>query len=409
VNRIFEVEGLIGVERADLHGCVSPRSPVLALPPLWTGLFLALCQLKVGRRSGAVRDDQSHWRIDFAGRSETEVLGFIRQGGAAMRRRNFIILVGGALVAAPLAARAQQPMPVIGFLNSASREGYAPFVEAFIQGLKDSGHTDGQNVAIEYRWAEGQYDRLPALIADLVQHQVMVLVATSTLAALAAKTAQLRIPVVFTTSGDPVKLGLVDNLSRPSGNMTGGTQLNVEIGPKRLELMHELLPAATTMALLVNPTNPVAENLSKEFELASRALGLQLHILKASTDAELEIAFATMASLGVSGLVVASADGFFTSRAEQLAALTVRHRVPAIYQNHEFASAGGLISYGGSNKDSYRTAGSYAGRILKGERPENLPVQQVTKIEMIINLKAAKRLGVNIPLPLLGRADEVIE
>jgi putative ABC transport system substrate-binding protein len=326
-----------------------------------------------------------------------------------VRRRDFIMLVGGATVAAPLAARAQQPMPVIGFLNSASREGYAPFVAAFVQGLKETGHIDGQNVAIEYRWAEGQYDRLPGLIADLVQHQVMLLAATSTLAALAAKEAKLTIPVVFTTGGDPVKLGLVDNLSRPSGNITGATQLNVEIGPKRLELMHELLPTATIMALLVNPTNPVAKSLSREMEVAGRGLGLQLHVLEASTDAELEIAFATLKKLGISGLVVVGGDGFFTSRSDQLAALAIRHGVPAICPTHEFASAGGLISYGGSNKDSYRTAGSYAGRILKGKKPENLPVQQATRIEMIVNLKAAKALGLKVPLALLGRADEVIE
>ena len=326
-----------------------------------------------------------------------------------MRRREFITLLGCAAVTWPLAARAQQPMPVIGFLNSASLDGYAPFVAAFIQGLKETGYVDGQNVKIEYRWAEGQYDRLPALIADLVQHQVSVLAATSTLAALAAKAAKLTTPVVFTTSGDPVKLGLIDNLSRPSGNITGATQLNVEVGPKRLELLHELLPTATIMALLVNPTNPVAETLWRDMEAAARTLGLQLHVLKASTDQDLDTAFATLVQLRVSGLLIASADGFFTSRAPHLAALTVRHAVPTIYQNREFAEAGGLMSYGGNNKESYRTAGIYTGRILKGEKPEDLPVQQVTKIEMVVNLKTAKALGVNIPLTFLGRADEVIE
>jgi putative ABC transport system substrate-binding protein len=315
-------------------------------------------------------------------------------------------LVGGAVAAWPIVARAQQPaMPVIGFLNSASRDGYAPFVAAFMQGLKDTGYVDGQNVKIEYRWAEGHYDRLPALIADLVQHQVSVLAATSTLAALAAKAAKLTTPVVFTTSGDPVRLGLIDNLSRPSGNITGATQLNVEVGPKRLELLHELLLTATIIALLVNPTNPVAETLSRDMEAAARTLGLQLHVLKASTDQDLDIAFATLVQLRVRGLLIASADGFFTSSA----ALTVRHAVPTIYQNREFAAAGGLMSYGGNNKDFYRTAGIYTGRILKGEKPEDLPVQQVTKIEMVINLKTAKALGVNIPLTLLGRADEIIE
>ncbi len=327
-----------------------------------------------------------------------------------MRRREFITLLGGAVAAWPIVARAQQPaMPVIGFLNSASRDEYVPFVAAFMQGLKDTGYIDGQNVKIEYRWAEGHYDRLPALIADLVQHQVSVLAATTTVAALAAKAAKLTTPVVFTTSGDPVRLGLVDNLSRPSGNITGATQLNVEVGPKRLELLHELLPTATIIALLVNPTNPVAETLSRDMEAAARTLGLQLHVLKASTDQDLDTAFATLVQLRVSGLVIASADGFFTGRVEHLAALTVRHAVPTIYQYREFAAAGGLMSYGGNNKDSYRTAGIYTGRILKGEKPEDLPVQQVTKIEMVVNLKTAKALAVNIPLTLLGRADEIIE
>jgi putative ABC transport system substrate-binding protein len=327
-----------------------------------------------------------------------------------MQRRAFITLVGGGVAAWPLVTRAQQPaMPVIGFLNGASPDAYAPMVAAFMPGLKDTGYIDGQNVKIEYRWAEDHYDRLPALIADLVQHQVSVLAATSTPAALAAKAAKLTTPVVFTTSGDPVRLGLVDNLSRPSGNITGATQLNMEVGPKRLELLHELLPTATIIALLVNPTNPVAETLSRDMEAAARTLGLQLHVLKASTDQDLDTAFATLVQLRVSGLVIASADAFFTSRAEHLAALAVRHAVPTIYQYREFAAAGGLMSYGGNNKDSYRTAGIYTGRILKGEKPEDLPVQQVTKIEMVVNLKTAKALAVNIPLTLLGRADEIIE
>ena len=270
-----------------------------------------------------------------------------------MKRREFITLLGGAAVAWPLAARAQQPaLPVIGFLNSGSPSGYAPLLAAFMQGLKETGYVDGQNVTIEYRWAEGQYDRLPALIADLVQHQVTVLAATSTLAALAAKAATTTIPIVFTTSGDPVKLGLVDNLSRPSGNITGATQLNVEVGPKRLELLHELLPTATIIALLVNPTNPITETLSRDMQAAARTLGLQLHVLQASTERDFETVFATLAQLRTGGLVIASADGFFTSRAEQLAALTVRHAVPTIYQNREFAAAGGLMSYG-SGKDTY--------------------------------------------------------
>ena len=326
-----------------------------------------------------------------------------------MKRREFIAGLGGTAVAWPLAAQAQKPMPVIGFLNSAAHARYTAFVTTFLQGLKEAGYIDGQNVKIEYRWAEGQYDRLPALVADLVQQRVTVLAATSTSAALAAKAAKLTIPVVFTTSGDPVKIGLIDNLNRPSGNITGATQLNVEMGPKRLELLHELLPTATIMALLVNPTNPIAETLSRDMRAAARSLGLQLHVLDASTERDLDTVFATLIQLGVSGLVIASADGFFNSRVEQLAALTVQHAVPTIYQNRDFAAAGGLMSYGGNNKESYRTAGIYTGRIPKGEKPEDLPVQQVTKIEMIVNLKTAKALGVNIPLTLLGRADEVIE
>jgi putative ABC transport system substrate-binding protein len=237
---------------------------------------------------------------------------------------------------------------------------------------------------------------------------VTVLAATSTLAALAAKAAALTIPVVFTTSGDPVKLGLTDNLNRPTGNITGATQLGGETGPKRLELLHELLPAAKVVALLNNPDNPLAETISKEMEVAGRAVGLQLHVLKASTDDEVDAAFATLTRLRIGGLVIAT-DPYFTSRAVQLAALAVRHDVPTIDQNREFAAAGGLISYGGNVRDSYHIAGLYTGRVLKGERPENLPVQQVTRVEMIVNLKAAKALGMTVPLSLLGRADEVIE
>jgi putative tryptophan/tyrosine transport system substrate-binding protein len=326
-----------------------------------------------------------------------------------MRRREFITLLGGAAVALPLIARAQQPvLPVIGFLNSGSPSGYAPLLAAFMQGLKETGFIEGQNVAIEYRWAEGQYDRLPALVADLVQRQVTVIAATSTPAALAAKSATTTIPIVFTTSGDPVQLGLVDSLSRPSGNVTGGTQLNVEVGPKRLELLHELVPTATIIALLVNPTNPITETLSRDMQAAARALGLQLHVLQASTERDFETVFATLAQLRTGGLVIASADGFFTSHTEQLAALTLRHAVPTVYQNREFTVAGGLISYG-SGKDTYRTAGFYTGRILKGDKPTDLPIQQSTKVELIVNLKTAKALGLTVPPSLLARADELIE
>ena len=263
-------------------------------------------------------------------------------------------------------------------------------------------------MAIEYRWAEGQYDRLPALAADLVRRQVTAIAATSTPAALTAKAATTTIPIVFTTASDPMRLGLVASLSRPGGNVTGATQLNVEVGPKRLELVRELLPAATIIALLVNPTNPVAETLARDLQAAARTIGLQLHILNASTERDIDDAFANLAKLRAGALVVGS-DVFFNTRSEQLGALTVRHGVPTIYQYREFAAAGGLMSYGGSITDSYRRAGGYTGRILKGEKPADLPVQQSTKVELIINLKTAKTLGLTVPLSLLGRADEVIE
>jgi putative tryptophan/tyrosine transport system substrate-binding protein len=326
-----------------------------------------------------------------------------------MNRRAFITLLGGAVAAWPLAARAQQAaMPVIGFLNSASPGPYASNVAAFRQGLKEAGYVDGRNVAVEYRWADGQYDRLPAMAAELIRRPVAVIAATSTPAALAAQKATTVIPIVFTTSSDPVHLGLVASLSRPSGNVTGVTQLNVEVAPKRVELLHELVPAATIIALLVNPTNPNAGTVASDLQAAARARGLRSDVLHASTEREIESAFATLSRLHADGLVIGS-DVFFNTRTEQLAALAVRHAVPAIYHNREFVASGGLMSYAGSIADSYRHAGLYTGRILKGEKPAELPVQQATKVELIVNLKAAKALGLTVPLALLGRADEVIE
>jgi putative ABC transport system substrate-binding protein len=324
-----------------------------------------------------------------------------------MRRREFITLLGGAAAAWPLAARAQQPaMPVIGFLNGGSPD--ANRVAAFRRGLNETGYVEGHNVAIEYHWAEGQYDRLPALARDLVRRQVSVIAATSTPAAITAKAATTTIPIVFTTSSDPVELGLVASLSR-SGNITGATQLNIEVTPKRLEILHELLPTANVFALLVNPTNPYAEILSRNLQAAARSLGLQLHILQASTEHEFDAVFATLVKLRSGGLVIGGGEIFLDSRHGQLAAFALRHSVPTIYQGRDFALAGGLMSYGGSTMDSYRVAGAYAGRILMGEKPADLPVQQTTKIELIINLKTARALGLTVPLALLARADEVIE
>jgi putative ABC transport system substrate-binding protein len=326
-----------------------------------------------------------------------------------MKRREFITLLGGVAAAWPLTAQGQQPLPVIGFLNSSSPDGYAPMASAFRQGLKETGYVDGHNVAIEYRWAEGRNDRLPSFVADLVQRKVNVIAATTTAAALAAKAATTTIPIVFETTADPVQLGLVASLNRPGGNVTGVTQTNMEIAPKRLELLHELVPTASVMALLVNPTDPaLAESATKELQEAASILGLKLHVMQASTDRDFDAVFAKLIQLRAGGLVIGS-DPFFTSRSQQLAKLTVDHAVPAVYQFREFAVAGGLLSYGAAITDAYRLAGNYTGRVLRGDKPADLPVQQATKVEMIINLKTAKALGLNVPNPLIGRADEVIE
>ncbi len=328
-----------------------------------------------------------------------------------LRRRDFIQLVGGTAFAWPLTALAQQSaMPVVGLLGSTSAQGFPAPVAAFRQGLQEAGYREGQNAAIEYRWANDQYDRLPALAAELVHRQVAVIAAAGgTLAALAAKAATATIPIVFAVSVDPIKIGLVASLNRPGGNLTGITNLNVEVGPKRLELLRELIPTATIIALLVNPTSPsIAEGFLRALQPAARVLGLQLHVLNASTDRDFDPVFATMDQLRADALVI-SPDVFFNTRIERLAMLSLHHAVPAIYQYRPFVAAGGVIGYGSDETEYYRLVGTYTGKILKGEKPADLPVVQSTKVELIINLKTAKALGLTVPLSLLGRADEVIE
>ncbi len=324
-----------------------------------------------------------------------------------LKRREVLTLLGGA-AAWPLAARAQQAaMPVIGFLSSASAQSYAHVVAAFRQGLQELGYVEGESIAIEYRWAEGQYERLPPLAAELVRRQVAVVATTSTPAAFAAKAATTTIPIVFEIGFDPVALGLVVSLNQPGGNLTGVTNLSVEVGPKQLELLHELVPTATTIALLVNPTNRL-EAVTRDTQLAADKLGLQLHVLHASTERDFDTVFATLAQLPVGALMIGT-DSFFISRSEQLAALAVRHAIPACFYFREFVVAGGLMSYGGSFTDAHRLAGVYVGRILKGKKPGDLPILQPIKFELAINLKAAKALGLTVPLALLATADEVIE
>ena len=326
-----------------------------------------------------------------------------------MKRREFIGLASGVVAAWPLAGRAQlKPVPVIGLLCSTKAKDWAPLVASFKKGLDQAGAVEGQNFTIEYRWAEDQYDRLPALAADLVRHEVSVIAAFTTPAAVAAKAATSTIPIVFVTISDPVQIGLVTSLNRPGGNITGVTYLNVEIGPKLLELLHEVVPTATSMAALVNPTNPNTETLSRNLQAAARNLGLELHVLNASDERDIDAAFASMAGLGIGGLVMV-ADALLYSNGARLAELALRHRVPTIFQTRTFATAGGLMTYGGSASEAYRQAGGYAARVLKGEKPDTLPVQQTTKVELIVNLTTAKMLGLSIPLSLLGRADEVIE
>ena len=325
-----------------------------------------------------------------------------------MKRRQFITLLGSA-VAWPRPARAQQPMPVIGFLENKSPTDTEQNVAAFRQGLNEVAFIEGQNVTIEYRWAENHYDRLPALAADLIQRKVAVIATNGTASALAAKAATTTIPIVFNTGLDPVAVGLVASFNRPGGNVTGITSLNAEVASKRLEMLHEVVPKATAIALLVNPTSPqLALADTTEMQAAARILGLQLLVFNASTNREIDAVFATLAQQSIGALVM-STDPFFASRSEQLAALVVRHALPTVSAHREFTVAGGLFSYGTSISDIYRQLGIYTGKILKGEKPAELPVFQSTKIELIINLKTARRLGLSFPLTLLGRADEVIE
>ena len=324
-----------------------------------------------------------------------------------MTRRTFIVGLGSA-AAWPIAARAQQSaMPVIGFLNGASSWEYSERAAAFRQGLSQAGYVEGRNVLIEYRWAEGHYERLPIMAADLVHRGVAVIFANGP-AVLEAKVATTTIPIVFNVAADPVQVGLVASLNRPGGNLTGVSNLGVEVGPKRLELLHELLPTATNIALLINPASPNAETQSREMEAAARASGLRLNIVHASAERDFDTVFASLVQLRVGGLVIGP-DPFFNSRAEQLVALALRHAMPTISQFRQFAAAGGLASYGASQTDQYRLAGVYTGRILKGEKPAGLPVQQSTRVELVINLKTAKALGLTIPETLLATADEVIQ
>jgi len=329
-----------------------------------------------------------------------------------MQRRGFITLLGGAAVTWPLAARAQQKaMPVIGVLSTGSPgpSSAAPLLAAFRQGLSEAGYVEGQNVAIEYCWAEGHYDRLPALAADLVGRKVDLIMASSPPSALAAKSATSTIPIVFRHGGDPVGDGLVASLARPGGNLTGVSQLGGEgLTAKRLELLSELVPRAGVIALLVNPNSSTAERVIQEVQQAARAKGVQLHVLKASSETEIDAAFASLIELHAGALVV-SADPFLSSRRDQLVALASRHAVPSIYAWREFAASGGLISYGASLTSAFHLLGTYAGKVLKGANPAEMPVQQATKFELVINIKTAKSLGLTVPPPLLVQADDVIE
>jgi putative tryptophan/tyrosine transport system substrate-binding protein len=325
-----------------------------------------------------------------------------------LRRRQFIALLGGS-VAWPLAARAQQPtIPVIGFLYPTSPDTIADRLRGLRQGLKETGYVEGENVTIEYRWAEGQFDRLPMLAAELARRQVAVIAAGNFASAVAAKAATTTIPIVFAVAEDPVRLGLVASLARPDSNLTGINFFNIEVTAKRLELLRELVPGAARVAVLVNPTNPVSETTLRSTELAARAMGLQLQVFNASTSGEIDAAFSSLVRERPDALFVGG-DAFFNGRRVQLVNTAAHHRIPATYSAREFPEVGGLMSYGGNVPDAYRQVGVYAGRILKGAKPADLPVVQSTKFELVINAQTARTLGRTVPPSLLAVADEVIE
>ena len=325
-----------------------------------------------------------------------------------MKRRELMLLLAGAMTAARTLRAQQKATPVIGYLNARSPDPSAQSLTAFRQGLGETGYVEGQNVAIEYRWAEGRYDRLPALAADLVDHHVDVITTTGGPSVLAAKNATSTIPIVFRSGADPVELGLVASLSRPSGNLTGVSFISIELMPKRLELLSQLVPHAGLIALLVNPNSPISQRIIENMQEAASAKGLQLDILMASTESEIDAAFETLVQQHTGALVVGG-DTFFANRLDQIVALAVHHAVPAVYELREAVAAGGLISYGPSRSGSWHQVGTYVGKILKGAKPADLPVQQPTTFELVVNLNTAKALGLTLPQTILQLADEVVE